>query len=171
MGRLERQVMGGSRCHECSRINAGRSTGRPLAERGGMSLRSPPNTFSACAIREAENQGSIAPRSRRRTAASRYAIGGTAFLARTEEQVEQRRSGRVQDRDLDLPRRTVALDEIDAAVAEHYGVDQRLFSAPVAGSGRRRYVAVELAARLADMSGRAIGAHYGIGATAGGRES
>ena len=50
-------------------------------------------------------------------AASRYAIGGSAFIERTEERIEERRSGRVQDRDLDLPRWTVSLEEIDAAVA------------------------------------------------------
>jgi len=33
------------------------------------------------------------------------------FIERTEEQVEQRRSGRRQDQDLDLPRRTVSLEE------------------------------------------------------------
>ena len=99
-------------------------------------------------------------------AASRYAIGGTAFIERTEGQIEQRRSGRVQDRDLDLPRRTVSLEEIDAAVAKHYRVDPRLFSAHGRRVGSAKAVAVELAAQLADMSGRAIGEHYGIGATA-----
>jgi len=64
-----------------------------------------------------------------------------------------------------LPRRTVSLDEIDAAVASHYRVDQRLFSAHGRRLGPAKAVAVELAAQLADMSGRAIGAHYGIGAT------
>ena len=49
-------------------------------------------------------------------AASRYAIGGAEFIERTEERIEQRRSGRVQDQDLDLPRRTVSLEEIDEAV-------------------------------------------------------
>ncbi len=99
-------------------------------------------------------------------AASRYAIGGTAFIERSEDQIEQRRSGRVQDRDLDLPRRTVSLDEIDAAVAKHYRVDQRSFSAHGRRAGPAKAVAVELAAQLADMSGRAVGQHYGIGATA-----
>lgn len=99
-------------------------------------------------------------------ASSRYAIGGTAFIERTEDQIEQRRSGCVHDRDLDLPRRTVSLEEIDAAVANHYRVDQRLFSALGWRVGSAKAVAVELAAQLADMSGRAIGEHYGIGATA-----
>ena len=99
-------------------------------------------------------------------AASRYAIGAAPFLERTEGQVEQRRSGGVQDRDLDLPRRTVALDEIDAAVASRYRVDQRLFSAHGRRVGAAKAVAVELAAQFAEMSGRAIGEHYGIGATA-----
>ena len=99
-------------------------------------------------------------------AANRYAIGGTAFIERTEEQIEERRSGRVQDRDLDLPRRTVSLDEIDAAVARHYRIDRTMFSAHGRRVGPAKAVAVQLAAQLADMSGRAIGAHYGIGATA-----
>ena len=99
-------------------------------------------------------------------AASRYAIGGNEFIERTEERIGQRRSGRVQDRDLDLPRRTVSLEEIDAAVGRHYRMDPSLFS----GHGRRvgpaKGVAVELAAQLSDMSSRAIGQHYGIGGTA-----
>ncbi len=45
-------------------------------------------------------------------AASRYAIGGAAFIDRAEERIEQRRSGRLQDEDLDFPRRTVSLEEI-----------------------------------------------------------
>ena len=49
-------------------------------------------------------------------AASRYAIGGSAFIERTEERIGERRTGRVQDRDLDLPRWAVSLDEIDAVV-------------------------------------------------------
>ncbi len=56
-------------------------------------------------------------------AVSRYAIGGAAFTEKTEVRIEERRSGRVQDRDVDLPRWTVALEEIDAAVARRYGVD------------------------------------------------
>jgi len=99
-------------------------------------------------------------------AASRYAIGGSLFIERTEERIGERRSGRVQDRDLDLPRWTVSPEEIDAAVARYYRVDPRLFSAHGRRVGPAKGVAVELAAQLADMSSRAIGAHYGIGATA-----
>jgi hypothetical protein len=94
-------------------------------------------------------------------AASRYAIGGTAFIERTEERIGQRRSGRVQDRDLDLPRRTVSLEEIDAAVARHYRIDPGLLAAHGRCVGPAKGVAVELAARLADLSNRAIGEHYG----------
>ncbi|MGO9111926.1 MAG: hypothetical protein ACLP9L_22085, partial [Thermoguttaceae bacterium] len=101
-------------------------------------------------------------------AGSRYAIGGAEFVERTEERIEQRRSGRVQDQDLDLPRRTVSLEEIDEAVARHYRIDSGLFSAHGrrAGVGRAKSVALELAAQLADLTGRAIGEHYGICATA-----
>ncbi len=99
-------------------------------------------------------------------AASRYAIGGTAFIERTEEQVGQRRSGRVQDQDLDLPRRTVSLEEIDELVARHYRIDPGLFSAHGRSVGCGKSVAVELAAQLADLSGRAVGEHYGVCANA-----
>jgi len=99
-------------------------------------------------------------------AASRYAIGGSAFIERTEERIGERRTGRVQDRDLDLPRWTVSLDEIDAAVARHYRVDPSLFSAHGRRVGPAKGIAVELAAELADLSSRAIGERYGIGATA-----
>jgi putative transposase len=99
-------------------------------------------------------------------AASRYAIGGSAFIERTEARIEQRRSGRLQDRDLDLPRWTVPLEEIEAAVARHYGIDPTLLSAHGHRAGPAKAAAVELAARLADMPGRAIGVRYGISAAA-----
>ena len=99
-------------------------------------------------------------------AASRYAIGGSVFIERTEERIGDRRRGRVQDRDLDLPRWTVSLEEIDAVVARYYRTDPRLFSAHGRRVGPAKGVALELAAQLADMSSREIGEHYGIGATA-----
>lgn len=99
-------------------------------------------------------------------AASRYAIGGLAFVERTEARIEERRSGRLQDRDLDLPRWAVPLDEIDIAVAEHYGIGRAVLSAHGRRAGPAKAVAVELASRLADVSSRAIGTHYGIGAAA-----
>ena len=99
-------------------------------------------------------------------AASRYAIGGATFIERTAERIEQRRSGRRQDEDLDLPRRTVSLREIDEVVARHYGIDPGLFSAQGRKVGCAKSVAVELAAQLADLSGRAVGEHYGVCANA-----
>lgn len=99
-------------------------------------------------------------------AASRYAIGGPAFVERTEERIEGRRSGRVQDRDLDLPRWTVSLDEIDAAVAKDFRMEREMLSAHGRRVGPAKGVAVELASRLSGLSSRAIGQHYGIGATA-----
>ena len=91
-------------------------------------------------------------------AASRYAMGG--------REKGGRRSGRLQDQDLDLPRRTAPLEEIDEAVARHYRVDARLFSSHGRSVGCAKSVAVELAAQLADLSGRAIGEHYGMCASA-----
>ncbi len=99
-------------------------------------------------------------------AGSRYAIGGAGFVEQTERQIERRRSGRRQDEDLDLPRRRVSLEDIDAAVGRHYRIDPGLFALHGRRVGCAKAVAVELAARLSDLSGRGIGAHYGICGTA-----
>jgi REP element-mobilizing transposase RayT len=99
-------------------------------------------------------------------AASRYAIGGATFTEKTEARVEARRSGRAQDADLDLPRWTVPLAAIDAAVAKRYGVAQSLLSAHGHRSGAAKAVAVALASRLAEANGREIAQHYGIGSSA-----
>ena len=99
-------------------------------------------------------------------AASRYAIGGPAFTEKTETRIEKRRSGEVQDRDVDLPRWGVALAEIDAAVAHRYGVEPPVLSTHGHHAGPAKSVAVVLASELANLSGRAIGEHYGIGSSA-----
>jgi hypothetical protein len=99
-------------------------------------------------------------------AASRYAIGGAAFVEQTEARIEQRRCGRVQDEDLDLPRWTVGLEEIDCAVARHYGIEPAALQAHGHRAGAAKAVAVELACRLADSNGRRIGEHYGVGSGA-----
>ncbi len=99
-------------------------------------------------------------------AASRYAIGGSAFTEKTEERVEGRRRGRVQDQDVELPRWTVDLEEIDAAVARRYGVDAAVLKTHGHHAGVAKAVAVALASRLANLSGRTIGQHYAIGSSA-----
>ena len=99
-------------------------------------------------------------------AGSRYAIGGPAFVDKTEARIEERRSGRVQDRDLALPRWTVPLIEIDAAVSRHYGVDPGVLKSHGHHAGPAKAAAVALASRLAEATGRAIGQHYGIGSAA-----
>ncbi len=99
-------------------------------------------------------------------AASRYAIGSAAFAEKTDVRIEERRSGRVQDRDLDLPRWTVPLEEIDAAVARRYGLDPAVLKAHGRHAGPAKAVAVALASRLAEANGRAVGEHYGIGSSA-----
>ena len=58
------------------------------------------------------------------------------------------------------------MEEIDGAVAHHYDVDGGLLSGHGRKVGSAKSVAVELAAQLADLSGRAIGEHYGICANA-----
>ena len=99
-------------------------------------------------------------------AASRYAIGRPAFTEQTEGRIEQRRTNRVQDEDLDLPRWTVDLEEIDAAVARRYGVEVTVLKAHGHHAGPSKAVAVALAASLANMTCRAIAEHYGVGSSA-----
>ena len=98
--------------------------------------------------------------------ASRYAIGGAAFIEKTEARIEGRRRGEVRDRDLDLPRWTVPLEEIEAAVTRHYGVAPENLRSHGRRAGPAKAVAVALASRLSDLSGRAIGVRYGIGSSA-----
>ncbi len=98
--------------------------------------------------------------------ASRYAIGGAAFAERAVERIEGQRRGRAQDRDLDLPRRTASLEEIDAAVARHYAIDRDMLAEHGRRAGAAKAVAVTLAAHLAEVGHRSIGEHYGIGASA-----
>ena len=52
-------------------------------------------------------------------------------------------------------------EEIDAAVTEHYGIDVQQLRVHGRSAGEAKVVAVELACRLAGLTGRAIGAHYG----------
>jgi len=99
-------------------------------------------------------------------AASRYSIGSAAFAEKTEARIEQRRRNCVQDGDLDLPRRTVALEEIDAAVSRRYGVEAAALRTHGHHAGQGKTVAVALAARLANVTCRAIAEHYGVGSSA-----
>jgi REP element-mobilizing transposase RayT len=94
-------------------------------------------------------------------AASRYAIGRSRFVEQTEKLVEQRRTGRAQDDDLALPRWTVPIDEIDAAVARRYRIDRQDLQTHGHHAGSAKVVAVELACRLSGLTRRAIGGHYG----------
>jgi putative transposase len=93
-------------------------------------------------------------------AASRYAIGGAGFVEESERRLAMRRSGTEADRDVDLPRATVAIERIDETVAAHFDVPPAIL-AKRRGGGAAKIVAVELACRLTDMTQRAIGGHYG----------
>jgi len=93
--------------------------------------------------------------------ASRYAIGETAFVERIENRIESQRTGRAQDQDLALPRWTVPVEEIDEAVARHYGIAVGRLQAHGRSAGAAKITAVALACRLTGSTGQAIGAHYG----------
>lgn len=93
--------------------------------------------------------------------ASRYAIGGPEFIDRTERQLEQRHSGRIQDADLSLPSPTIDIDRIDALVAAEFGIQPVDLKAHGHRTGAAKRIAIELACRLTGLTQRAIGAHYG----------
>ena len=61
---------------------------------------------------------------------------------------------------------TRQLAAFDAAVSRRYGVEGRVLKTHGHHAGPAKAVAVALASRLADVSGRAIGLHYGIGSSA-----
>ena len=64
-----------------------------------------------------------------------------------------------------MPRWAIALDDIDAAVARHFKIDAARVSHHGHRAGAAKAVAAELAVRLADLSGRTVGQHYGISST------
>lgn len=99
-------------------------------------------------------------------AASRYAIGGPAFIEKTEARIEGRRTGGVRDRDLDLPRSIVPVEEIEAAVSRHYGLAPVDLKTHGRHAGPAKAVAVALASRLTGANGRTIGLRYGVGSSA-----
>ena len=72
----------------------------------------------------------------------------------------------MQDRDVDLPCWTVALEEIDAAVGRRYGVDPAGLKTHGHHAGAAKATAVAFASRLANLSGRLVGQHYAIGSAA-----
>ena len=99
--------------------------------------------------------------------ASRHAIGGERFVEQTEAEIERRRTGGDIDRDLELPRRVLAIADIDVAVAAYFHVEPEDLARHGRSVGAAKIVAVELACRLTDASQRSIGKHYGgIGSAA-----
>ena len=93
--------------------------------------------------------------------ASRYAIGDDSLIGEPKKRLEERRTGRVRDKDLTLPAVTVDIDTVDAYVARHYRIDAADLKEHGHCAGPAKAVAVALACRLTGLSGRAVGQHYG----------
>ena len=93
--------------------------------------------------------------------ASRNAIGDKRFVEATEKRLRARRTGRVQDADLALPRPTIPFREIDARVAARFGVEPADLRQHGHHGGAAKFLAVELACRLTGLTQRAVGLHYG----------
>jgi REP element-mobilizing transposase RayT len=92
---------------------------------------------------------------------SRYAIGDERFVEETQQRLQKRRTGSVQDKDLALPALTVDIETVDAYVARHYGIDPADLCEHGHRVGAAKFVAVELACRLTGLTQRAVGGHYG----------
>jgi len=93
--------------------------------------------------------------------ASRLAIGDDAFIEETKKRLQKRRTGTARDQDVALPRVPVDIETVDAYVSNHYRMEPEDLFAHGHRTGIAKFVAVELASRLAGMTGRAVGAHYG----------
>jgi putative transposase len=94
--------------------------------------------------------------------ASRYAIGADSFIGQTKKRLGKLRTGKVQDKDLALPSPpAIDIDIVDASVAAHYRINVADLKEHGHRAGPAKAVAVELACRLTDLSGRAVGMHYG----------
>ncbi len=93
--------------------------------------------------------------------ASRYAIGVDSFIEHTKKRLGELRTGRVQDKDLALPTPAIDIHTVDGYVAGYY----RIVVADLKEHGHRvgpaKAAAIEVACRLTDLSGRAVGMHYG----------
>ena len=93
--------------------------------------------------------------------ASRYAIGSPAYIQNVEEMLQRQRTGESKDRDVSLPRKTVALEAIDGAVAAAFGLAPEDLRRHGRRAGAAKAVALELACRLTELNQRQIGDHYG----------
>ena len=63
-------------------------------------------------------------------------------MEETERRLATRRRGSAVDRDVDLPRITVAIEDIDEAVAAHYGVLPADLESCLVCGGAAKFVAV-----------------------------
>jgi len=90
-----------------------------------------------------------------------YAIGSPEFGGRIGEELSGRRSGGEKDKDVNLPRRRVTLEAVDARVAAHYGIGVAQLKRHGRATGEAKAVAVELACRLTGERQRAVGQWYG----------
>ncbi len=93
--------------------------------------------------------------------ANRYAIGDDAFVKKTENWLQGRRTGEAQDKDVALPSTSVDADVIDVHVATHFGIEAAALTEHGHRVGLAKFVAVELTCRLTGWNQRAVGQRYG----------
>ncbi len=94
-------------------------------------------------------------------AANRYAIGDSEFIALTEAELSGWRKTLSRSKDMDLPRRAVRFERIDAEVTRRFKLSVSDLKRHGSRAGLGKAVAMELAARLSGQTQREIGAHYG----------
>jgi len=98
--------------------------------------------------------------------ASAWAIGDESFVEKTKRRLQKRRTGFARDKDLALPPVTVDIETIDTYVAERYRIRPEDLREHARRVGNAKFVAVELACRLCGLTGREVGARYGISSAA-----
>jgi REP element-mobilizing transposase RayT len=92
---------------------------------------------------------------------SRYAVGDDEFVKKTEDRLQERRTGEARDKDVALPSMGVDADVIDMHVAAYFGIDTVDLAEHGHRVGLAKFVAVELTCRLAEWNQRAVGQRYG----------
>lgn len=90
-----------------------------------------------------------------------HAIGSDEFIDEVEVELDERRTGKITDADIALPRRRVDLDTIASTVARRYGIEVGRLRADGRRAGEAKAVAVELACRLSGETQRRVGAYFG----------
>jgi REP element-mobilizing transposase RayT len=94
---------------------------------------------------------------------SGHGIGDEEYIETLEQELRQRKSGTIRDRDVAYPDERVPVARIDEVVAREYRtvVEALKVHGRNKGTGTAKVAAIELACRLSGITQRDVGAYYG----------